>query len=82
MNIIDKPVNTTEVMPEVPVSRLRVLTEKTKDLQPSQKITLQLVLTALFPTVWKNIEKYCNDCYMNGYLHGLKDGKNENQGIS
>lgn len=70
-------VNTTEQMPKVPLSQLRKVTEKTSTLPDEAELTLEFILTALFPSVWKNIEKYANDCYTNGYLQGLKD-KNEN----
>lgn len=78
MNIIDKPVKTDQSMPTVPVKQLRLLTNKTKELDSKEPLSLQLVLTALFPTVWNNIQKYCNDCYTSGYLQGLSDAKNEN----
>ena len=78
MDIVDKPVKTTETMPTVPVKQLRLLVNKTKDLALNEPISLQLVLTALFPTVWNNIQEYCNDCYTSGYLQGLSDAKNEN----
>lgn len=72
---MDKKVNTTEKMPTVPVSQVRKVVEKVKDLEDDDTLTLEFILTALFPTVWKNIQKYSNDCYTSGYLAGLKDGK-------
>ena len=59
----------------VPVSQLRKITEKTKLLAPDAKISLEFVLMALFPTVWNNVMKYGNDCYTQGYIQGLNDGK-------
>lgn len=76
---MDKKVNTTEKMPTVPVSQVRKVVEKVKDLEDDDTLTLEFILTALFPTVWKNIQKYSNDCYTSGYLAGLKDGKNESK---
>ena len=75
----EKKIKTTEVMPTVPLLQLRKLTNGLKEHDDNTEISLQLVLTALFPTVWKNIQKYSNDCYTSGYLAGLKEGqKNEN----
>ena len=73
------PIKTTEKMPTVPLSQLRKIVSRTSDLDDNTEISLQFILTALFPTVWNNIQKYSNDCYTNGYLAGLKDKeKNEN----
>ena len=73
-----KPIKTTEKMPTVPLSQLRKVVSRTSALDDDTEISLQFILTALFPTVWKNIQKYANDCYTNGYLAGLKDKeKNE-----
>jgi hypothetical protein len=77
MDIIDKKVNTTEVMPSVPLHKVLTLSKRLEKLSPETPITLELILTALFPTVWDNIKKYATDCYTNGYLQGLKDAKNE-----
>ena len=77
MDIVKKPVNTTESMPTVPAAQIHKLAQKVED--PLMPVSLQFVLTMLFPTVWKNIEKYANDCYTSGYIQGLKDGKDEAQ---
>lgn len=76
---LNKKVKTTETMPSVPVKRIRMLNEKLKTLDGSERITFQFILTFLFPSVWKNIEKYSNDCYTSGYLKGLEEGRNENK---
>lgn len=73
-------IKTTETMPTVPVRQVRKVAEAIKNLKDDDTVTLEFILTALFPTVWKNIQKYSSDCYTSGYLAGLKDGKNENQG--
>jgi hypothetical protein len=73
-------VNTTEKMPTVPVEKVRKVTKAVENLKDDDTVTLEFILTALFPTVWKNIQKYSNDCYTSGYLAGLRDGKNENKG--
>lgn len=73
-------VNTTETMPTVPVGKVRKVAKAIENLKDEDTVTLEFILTALFPTVWKNIQKYSNDCYTSGYLAGLRDGKNENKG--
>ena len=77
---MDKKIKTTETMPTVPARQVRKLAQAIENLKDEDTVTLQFVLTALFPTVWKNIQKYSNDCYTSGYLAGLKDGKNEDKG--
>lgn len=74
-----KKITTTEEMPTIPISRLRKVVEKTALLPDDRRITLEFVLVALFPTVWKNIEKYAKDCYTSGYKQGLEDGRNESK---
>lgn len=53
--------------------------DKVKDEDP---ISFELVLTALFPNVYSNIKRYTNDCYTQGYIQGLEDGRNENKRIN
>lgn len=72
---MDKKITTTEKMPTVPVSQVRKVAKAVESLKDDDTVTLEFILTALFPTVWKNIQKYSNDCYTSGYLAGLKDGK-------
>lgn len=79
---MDKKIKTTETMPTVPARQVRKLAQAIEKLKDEDTVTLQFVLTALFPTVWKNIQKYSNDCYTSGYLAGLKDGKNEDKGTN
>lgn len=79
---MDKKIKTTETMPTVPARQVRKLAQAIEKLKDEDPVTLQFVLTALFPTVWKNIQKYSNDCYTSGYLAGLKDGKNEDKGTN
>ena len=77
---MDKKIKTTETMPTVPARQVRKLAQAIENLKDEDTITLEFVLTATFPTVWKNIQKYSNDCYTSGYLAGLEDGRNENKG--
>ena len=70
---MDKKITTTEKMPTVPVSQVRKMAKAVENLKDDDTVTLEFILTALFPTVWKNIQKYSNDCYTSGYLAGLKD---------
>lgn len=69
-----------EKMPCVPLSQLRKLTKKTENLPEDTDITLELVLTALFPTVWTNIQLAMNDHYTQGYLAGREDERNAHKG--
>ena len=61
-----------ENMPTVPMKRIRHLTETLRDVHDDTPISFQLVLTALFPTIWQNIERTMNDKYTEGFLEGLR----------
>ena len=76
---MDKKITTTEKMPTVPARQVRKMAKAIENLKDEDTVTLEFVLTALFPTVWKNIQKYSSDCYTSGYLAGLKDGKDESK---
>lgn len=66
-----------DFMPTVPLKRYRDLYFKTKEWDEETPLSLQIVLSFLFPTVWKNIESYTKDCYTKGYIQGREDEKNE-----
>jgi hypothetical protein len=57
-------------MPTCPISQIRKLYKKTKLLDDSAPVSLELVLMMCFPTVWNNIKSAMNDCYTQGYLAG------------
>ena len=69
-----------EYMPIAPLSQLRKITNKLESFSDDAAISLEFVLVSLFPTAWDNIKAYGKDCYTQGYLAGLKEGKNENKG--
>ena len=62
-----------------PVGRIKKLAEKLKDYSDEQEVSFELVITYLFPTVWKNVQKYGSDCFIQGYLQA-KEEANENKG--
>lgn len=61
----------------IPLSVIRKITKKFENQPDSFKLTFTYIMTACFPTVFKNIMSYCKDCYMQGYLQGKEDAKNE-----
>ena len=73
-------IKTTETAPAITVGKLRKLLKKLEVFEDDAELTFEFMMTALYPDVYKRIQKYSNDCYTSGYLAGLKDGKNENQG--
>lgn len=66
--------------PTVAVSTLRKFTEKLAMMNPDTKITLEMVMVALFPYVYTNIEEYAKKCYTAGYLQGKEESEHENKG--
>lgn len=61
-----------EISMTIPMKNVRHFVEKMKNLEDSTPISFELILTAFFPNAWKNIQKYSNDCYMQGYFDGKK----------
>ena len=72
-----KEIKTTETAPTITVGQLRNLLRKLEDCEDKAELSFEFMMTALYPDVYKRIQKYSNDCYTSGYLAGLKDGKNE-----
>ena len=70
-------IKTTETAPTITVGQLRKLLKKLEIYEDDAELSFEFMMTALYPDVYKRIQKYSNDCYTSGYLAGLKDGKNE-----
>lgn len=66
-------------MPTCPLSQVRKLYEKTKLMSDDTDISLELILTMCFPTVWSNIQRAMNDNYTQGYLAGKEEAENASQ---
>lgn len=66
-----------EEMPCCKVYQIRKIYAATQALPDTAPLTLEYILTALFPTVWTNVQKALNDQYTQGYLAGLEK-QNEN----
>lgn len=66
-----------EMIPPIPASQVRKIAEKLNGLSDDAPISFAFLMTATFPTVWDNIQKYTNDCYMEGYLAGREAAKND-----
>lgn len=67
------------------VSKLQIekMYKAIKNLPEETPISFEFILTALFPTVWDNIQKTMRDYYTKGYIEGLKEGKeNESKRIN
>ena len=62
---------------QIPLSKLRKITSKFDEKPEDMPITFEFLMVSLFPTVWNNVQKYANDCFMQGYLQGKEDAKNE-----
>lgn len=68
-------IKTEEVEPEIPLKVIRKITKKFEDKPDDYKLTFTYIMTACFPTVFKNIMSYCKDCYTQGYIKGKEDAK-------
>ena len=80
--MFNKDIKTTETAPTITVGQLRKLLKKLEVFEDDAELTFEFMMTALYPDVYKRIEKYNNDCYISGYLAGLKEGQNENKRTS
>ena len=68
-------IKTEEVEPEIPLKVIRKITKKFENKPDDYKLTFTYIMTACFPTVFKNIMSYCKDCYTQGYIKGKEDAK-------
>ena len=68
-------IKTEEVEPEIPLKVIRKIAKKFEDKPDDYKLTFTYIMTACFPTVFKNIMSYCKDCYTQGYIKGKEDAK-------
>ena len=75
--MLNKDIKTTETPPTITVGDLRKLLKKLELFEDNTELSFEFMMTALYPDVYKRIQKYSSDCYTSGYLAGLKDGKNE-----
>ena len=62
-------------VPAVYLSDLEKLAERTKKHVGDEdiEISFEYILTALFPTAWKNIQSELSRQYTLGYIQGQKD---------
>ena len=58
----NKQIETETKSPTVPMGVFRKLYSKLEQYSDDTQLTLELILTALFPTVWNNIQRQMNDC--------------------
>lgn len=56
---------------------MRKVLKKMENLPDKTEITFEFLLTALFPSVWYNIQEEMRNQYTKGYLQGKEDAKNE-----
>lgn len=61
----------------VPLQQLRKIMDKLKTYPDDTEIKFEFLLTALFPSVWNNIQEEMNRQYTQGYIQGKKDSENE-----
>ena len=71
---------TNQSMPTVKVGTYRKVYEKLAPMTDDADLTLEFILVAFFPHVWQNMQKYSNDCYMQGYLAGRQEAQNASEG--
>ena len=62
-------------IPSVCLSDLEKLVERTKKHVGDEdvEVSFEYILTALFPTAWKNIQSELSRQYTLGYIQGQKD---------
>ena len=63
-----------EKMPTCPVKQIRKLYNKTLMLEDEAQVSLELMLTICFPTVWNNVQKAMQDMFNQGYQLGKSEG--------
>ena len=68
----------TEIKP-IPLRAVRRMCEKFKDMDDSTPLTFEFILTAFFPSVYRNIMDEINKQYTKGYVQGREDTLNESK---
>ena len=66
----------------VSLKRLREIVNNLKILPDDNEVSFTYVVGSCFPNLYKNVMDSLKDSYTEGYIQGLKDAKNENQGNS
>lgn len=56
---------------EVPKRQLVKMMRAIEKVDDDQMVSLEFVLTALFPTVWNNVQKALQHCYDEGFRDGM-----------
>lgn len=59
------------------LGRIRKMVNKLTQHSDDTEVTLEFLLTFLFPTVWSNIQEEMRNQYTKGYVQGKEDAKNE-----
>lgn len=57
----------------VPKERFLEVAEVVKKMEDGVQIPLTFTLSALYPTVWDNIQSALKEAYTNGFLQGQKE---------
>lgn len=67
-------------VPEIPLRRLRKITKQFDGMDDSTPISFEFMMTAFFPSVWNNIQDYCQANWEEGFKAGrglLNDTKSD-----
>ena len=73
----------TDVIPPIPLSRLRKITAQFKDMAPDTPISFEFMMTAFFPSVYENIIAYAKECFTQGFRQGRKErDRDETEGTN
>lgn len=69
MNKTPEPIETVKV----PRKQITKLAKSVERYEANMPISLEYVLTFLFPSVWNNMQRSLQDQYTKGYLDGKND---------
>ena len=70
-----KPKHNQENGMTVPMGRIRRFVKKMENLDDKDQIKFEMVMVAFFPDAWNNIQRYSNDCFMEGFIAGKKSAE-------
>ena len=68
----------TKINSNIPFSKLLRLVEKLKsfNIQSTDPVEFEYIISFLFPSIWNNIQQFGTDCYTKGFLEGKKSNEN------
>ena len=74
-----KPKHNQENGMTVPMGRIRRFVKKMETLDDKEQIKFEMIMVAFFPDAWNNIQRYSNECFLEGFRAGRASMEKKNE---